>query len=378
VTVLERATMSPATETATPLPDRVRLVVLFGGRSPEHDVSRVSAREVIAALDLGRYDVVPVAIDRDGRWLTADATRAALADGRPLPPALAASGTEIDPLSVLRADIGMPVVVLPVLHGPNGEDGTVQGLLELADVPYVGSGVLGSSLSMDKAKAKEVLAAAGIPQARHVSVNRWELSERCLADIAADLGLPLFVKPANMGSSIGVARVADVAQLPAAVAAALAHDDWLVFEEAVTGRELEMGVIGTTHPRTSVPGEVVPGADFYDYDDKYTNGVASIDIPAVLPDGVAEQMADLAVRTFRALRADVLARVDFFYEADGRGLLVNELNTLPGCTPVSMFPSLWEATGLPYAAMLDELVRLALERHTRRAHDRRAAAEVPE
>ncbi len=356
------------------LRERVRLVVLYGGRSPEHDVSRVSAREVVAALDLDRYEVVPVGITRDGRWLRSHAVSAALAERRELPTSLDVDGDELPP-SELLAPSDAPTVVFPVLHGPNGEDGTVQGLLELADVPYVGSGVLGSSLSMDKAKAKEVLAAAGIPQARWRSLDRWELGEgpgreAALADVVAGLGLPLFVKPANMGSSIGVSRVTDASQLSAAVDEALRFDDWLVFEEGVAGRELEIGVIGTTHPRTSVPGEIVPGAEFYDYDDKYCDGQARLEIPASLPPGVAEEMSEIALRTFRALRADVLARVDFFYEAGGRGLLVNELNSLPGCTPVSMFPLLWEASGLPYAQMLDELIRSALERHRRRNADR--------
>jgi len=359
---------------AEPLPERVRLVVLYGGRSPEHDVSRVSAREVISALDVERYDVLPVGITRDGRWLPSKAIATAVAEGRELPAALDLDGEERDPGEVLASD-DLPVVVFPVLHGPNGEDGTVQGLLELSDVPYVGSGVLGSALSMDKAKAKQVLDAVGIPQARWTAADRWELGhgatrERRLEEVVAELGLPLFVKPANMGSSIGVAKVTQADQLGAAVADALRFDDWLVFEEGVVGRELEMGVLGTSAPRTSVPGEIVPAADFYDYEDKYANGQARIEIPAQLPTGVAEEMSALALTTFKALRADVLARVDFFYEADGRGLLVNELNTLPGCTPVSMFPLLWEATGLPYAAMLDELVRLALERHRRRAADR--------
>ncbi len=364
-------------DTGVPLPDRVRLVVLFGGRSPEHDVSRVSAREVIAALDRDRYDIVPVGIDRDGTWMLSESTRDRLHSGEELPPALEVGGQPVAPLPELHRSAGAaPVVVLPVLHGPNGEDGTVQGLLELAGVPYVGSGVLGSSLSMDKAKAKEVLAAAGIPQAAHRSLTRWQLAgeegDARRGDLVATLGLPIFVKPANMGSSIGVTRASTREELDVAITTALDYDDWLVFEEAVDGREIEIGVLGTTDLRTSVPGEVVPGAEFYDYDDKYRNGAAQIVIPAQLPPGVAEEMSQLARRTFQALRADVLARVDFFYEEGGRGLLVNELNTLPGCTPVSMFPLLWEATGLPYAAMLDELVRLALERHRRRHRDRAA------
>ena len=354
------------------LPDRVRLVVIFGGKSPEHDVSRSSAREVIAALDPNRYDITPVGISRDGAWMLASETAAILtrADASVLPPSLTIGGPEVDAVAIMRghgpAAGSLPVVVMPILHGPNGEDGTMQGLLELADVPYVGSGVLGSALAMDKAKAKEVLALAGIPQANHVSAAEWDLDPALLDQIAERLGFPIFVKPSNMGSSIGVSRATDRAALDTAVATALLHDEWLVFEEAITGRELEMGVLGTTHPRTSVAGEIVPGAEFYDYEDKYVTGTAEMVIPAALPAGVAEEMSRLAVAAFRALRGEILGRADFFYEADGRGLLFNELNTLPGCTPVSMFPLLWEASGLAYPDLLDELVRLAIERHTRR------------
>lgn len=356
----------------TPLPDRVRLVVIFGGKSPEHDVSRSSAREVIAALDPARYDIVPVGIDRDGHWMLAADTAEILAGpgAAALPPALAIGGPDVDALPVLRGDgaihEALPVVVMPILHGPNGEDGTMQGLLELADVPYVSSGVLGSALAMDKAKAKEVLTAAGIPQAAYVSAPAWEIDSEWLDRIAEQLGYPIFVKPANMGSSVGVSRAVDRTALDEAVTLALVHDEWLVFEEAVIGRELEIGVLGTTHPHTSVPGEIVPGAEFYDYEDKYLNGTAEMVIPAELPPSVADEMSQLAIAAFRALRGEILGRADFFYEADGRGLLFNELNTLPGCTPLSMFPLLWGASGLAYSDLLDELVRLAIERHDRR------------
>jgi D-alanine-D-alanine ligase len=263
--------------------------------------------------------------------------------------------------------------VLPILHGPNGEDGTVQGLLELAGLPYVGAGVLGSAVAMDKVMAKTVLAANGIPQARWRAVERTELGRAGLAEeLLAELGPVVFVKPANMGSSIGVSRADGVDAVHAALEVAARYDDLFVVEEGVDVRELEVGVLGNESPRASVVGEIVPAAEFYDYEDKYADGVARTVIPAELDDHEARAVQDLAIRTFRAVRAEGLARVDVFWEvgspdAPGRGPLVNEINTLPGFTPISMFPMLWRASGLSYPALIDELVRLALERHARRA-----------
>lgn len=356
----------------TELPDRVRLVVLFGGQSPEHEVSCVSAREVIAAIDLDRYDIEPVGIRRDGTWTRADATRELLARRAELPDRLEPDGEPFEPMAGLAPTEDPPTVVFPVLHGPHGEDGTVQGLLELVGVPYVGSGVLGSALAMDKAKAKEVFAYAGLPQVRHLAAPAWELDVGRLAEAMDLLGPTVFVKPANMGSSVGVSKARHLDELVDAVAAAAAHDDWIVVEEAIEGRELEIGVLGNEEHRTSVVGEIIPGADFYDYDDKYVDGRAKLVIPAPLPDDVAEHAQRLARDAARAARVEVLARVDLFFEESGRGLLINEVNTIPGCTPVSMFPQLWAATGLPYAGLLDELVRLAIDRHERkRARGRR-------
>ncbi len=355
-----------------PLPARLRLVVLFGGRSAEHDVSCVTARHVLAALDSTRYDVAPIGITRDGAWVAADSAAAELAaGGHQLPDALVAAGTAIDPDEALRAPTSstgeLPVVVLPLLHGPFGEDGTIQGLLELADVPYVGSGVLGSALAMDKAAAKEVVAARGIAQARWVVrlVERWGTDDA--SAVIDELGLPLFVKPANMGSSIGVSKVHDAAALDDAVALAGRYDETVVIEESIEGgREIEVAVLGNRSPRASVAGEVRPAAEFYDFEDKYHGGTAELLIPAPLPPDVHEQARSLALDAFDALRAEGLARVDFLYEEPGRGLLLNEINTMPGFTPISMYPKLWEASGLPYANLLDELVALAIERHARR------------
>jgi D-alanine-D-alanine ligase len=357
-------------------PDRIRLVVLFGGQSAEHEVSCVSAYHVLRAVDPSRYAVDPIGITQDGEWVRAEGALAALRSGADaLPPAasgvdaLEAVGTSVEPLPTVLPSVqdDLPVVVFPILHGPHGEDGTVQGMLELAGVPFVGSGVLGSALCMDKLKAKDVAAAAGIPQGRWLGARATELDDVPARVAEAGLPYPLFVKPANLGSSIGVVRVAGPDELGAALATAAGYDEWVVVEEGIAGRELEIAVLGNVDPRASVPGEVIPGRDFYDYEDKYLEDSAQIVIPAVLPDGVAKEMADLAVRTFTALRCDGMARVDFFYEEDGRGLLLNEVNTIPGFTPISQYPKLWAASGLPYDQLVDELVRLALERHARRA-----------
>ncbi len=343
---------------------RTRLVVLFGGRSAEHDVSRVTARHVCAAADPDRYEVVPIGITRTGQWVLAEGAAKALLEGpAALPDAFDAEGPAIEPAPVLAAD--GPTVVLPLLHGPLGEDGTVQGLLELADVPYVGSGVLASAVAMDKAMAKQVLAAGGFPQARWLAFAEHEIGPGTPAEIAATLGLPVFVKPANMGSSVGVTKAKSVEAVREALAVALRYDETIVVEEAVAGREIEVAVLGNDSPRASVPGEIVPGNEFYDYDDKYVTDGARLIVPAVLPAGAADEVRKLAVSVFRALRCSGMARVDFFYEETGRGFLVNEVNTIPGFTPISMYPKLWAASGLPYPALLDELVRLAVERHHR-------------
>ena len=349
----------------------MRLIVLFGGRSAEHEVSCVSAASVLGAVDPARYDVVPVGITAEGRWVLDAAAARALAEGgsRSLPSTLAAEGPELDPLPTLAPvdDGGEQVVVLPLLHGPMGEDGTMQGLLELAGVPYVGTGVLGSALAMDKGKAKQVLAAAGLPQAAYLVRRDVEVDDALAKEVDKELGWPAFVKPANLGSSVGITKVADADGLPGAVELALAYDEWVVIEEAVVGRELECGVLGDTHLEASVVGEILPKREFYDFEDKYGADSARLAIPADLPELVAEECRRLAVAAGGALRVEGMARVDFFHDDPGRGVLVNEVNTIPGFTPVSMFPRLWGAAGLPYDALVDRLVDLALERHARRA-----------
>jgi D-alanine-D-alanine ligase len=264
-------------------------------------------------------------------------------------------------------------VVLPLLHGPYGEDGTVQGLLELADLPYVGSGVVGSAVGMDKIAMKTMFAGAGVPTPRFVAHRAGHDDAAVLAAVESELGYPCFVKPANLGSSVGVSKARDEAELAGACDLAFGFDEWILVEEAVTGREIEVAVLGDDPPVASVPGEIVPGDEFYSYADKYEADDALLLVPAPLDDGEQAAARDLAIRAFTACRLEAMARVDLFYEpqradgSPGRGFLVNEVNTIPGFTPISMYPKLWAASGIPYPELLDRLVDLAIERHARRA-----------
>ncbi len=360
--------MSSTAQDRTAGESPLRVVVLYGGQSAEHEVSRVTAAHVLAAIDRSRYAVEAVAIDRAGVWRTSPSLPSA-GEG---PTALPVGGQAVTPVQALAISPGQPTVVLPLLHGPLGEDGTVQGLLELADVPYVGSGVLGSALAMDKAAAKQVLAAAGVPQARWDTVHepRWRGAESDVRRMLDRLGPTVFVKPANMGSSVGVSKASGADEFVEAVASAFEYDEWVVVEEAITGREIELAVLGNTSLEFSVPGEIVPGAEFYDYDDKYHDGLAKLIIPAELSRAEVADLERIAAAAYRALRVEGMGRVDFLYEEAGRGFLLNEINTIPGFTPISMYPKMWEATGLSYPALIDSLIELALERHTRRSAKR--------
>ena len=361
--------------------NRRRLVVLFGGRSAEHDVSCVSARHVLAAADLDRYEIIPIGIDREGRWAHADAAAAALSAGN-LPDRLDPTGTAWDPLPRLaelldQADTAPgSLVVFPLVHGPLGEDGTLQGLLELADVPYVGSGVLGSALAMDKLATHDILAHHGIAQARHRAIHADRLVDpgtdtksdqyrALLVDLLADLGPTLFVKPANMGSSVGVSQATDETSLDEALAIAARYDEWVVVEEAITGREIEFAVLGDRNPQVSGPGEIRPSASFYSYADKYETDAAELIIDPDLSPEVVVGFQEMAARAYLALRCAGMARVDFFLADDGR-MLCNEVNTIPGFTPISMYPRLWQAAGLTYPALIDRLVDLAVIRYSQR------------
>ncbi len=352
--------------------DRIHLVVLFGGQSAEHDVSCTTAAHVLAAADPSRYRITPIGISTEGDWALATEAADALAAGaHRLPARLDPTGGEsLAPSLVLGAAADGPerTVVLPLLHGPMGEDGTVQGLLELANVPYVGAGVLGSAVAMDKAMAKQVLAASGIAQARSRAFGEHQLTPGLPAELADELGLPCFVKPANMGSSVGVTKAKTVEELRDAIAYALTYDEWIVVEEAIAGREIEVAVIGNTEPFVSVPGEIVPGDEFYSYDDKYVNDASVGLVPAPLTPEQVATVQQMALDVYRALRCEGLARCDFFLEESGRarGFLCNEVNTMPGFTPISMFPKMLMASGFTYSEIIDRLVELALDRHARR------------
>jgi len=335
---------------------RLRVAVLAGGRSSEHEISLASARSVLEALDPERYETTTIAIGRDGRWALGPGLQA-IADE---------SVTVTKSLPVLADSkpaeaIGTVDVVMPVLHGPFGEDGTVQGLLELAGVPYVGAGVAASALCMDKDLFKAVLRDRGIPVAANVTLRLGD-------EIRNPFGYPVFVKPARLGSSVGISKAHDEAELEAAVALARRHDEKVLVEEFVAGTEVECGVLGNVRPApiASVVGEIVPHAEWYDYAAKYDAGGSDIIVPARIPEQTAARVQELAVDSFIATECEGMARVDFFVREDG-DVVVNEINTIPGFTSTSVYAQLFEASGIPYRELLDRLIELALERHERRS-----------
>jgi D-alanine-D-alanine ligase len=351
---------------------RLRVVVLFGGRSVEREVSRISARTIVGALDPGKYDVVALAIGPDGRFLGAGESKRLLSAG-PVPDKFRRPGADedtVDARSLVPAEItpARADVVIPIIHGTTGEDGVLQGFLDFLGIPYVGAGVAGSAIGMDKAVFKSLLRDAGIPTTRFLSLSpRDRPGVRTTLEAANPaFRFPLFVKPANGGSSVGVTKVKRWEDLDGALEVAFRYDDRALVEEGVDARELECAVLGNEDPAASGVGEVVPGREFYDYDDKYREDNAKLLIPAPIDPAVAEEVRRLAVRAFQAAGISGMARVDFFLEKGTGRVLVNELNTLPGFTAISMYPKLWEASGLPLGKLLDELVRLALDRKERR------------
>jgi D-alanine-D-alanine ligase len=354
---------------ASPRPPKIRLIVLFGGRSAEHEVSCVSAASVLGAVDPARYDVVPVGITAEGRWVLDAAAARALAEGgtRALPSALTAEGPELDPLpTVVPTSEAEQVVVLPLLHGPMGEDGTMQGLLELAGVPFVGTGVLGSALAMDKGKAKEVLGAAGLPQAAYLVRRDVEVDDALPKEVDKELGWPVFVKPANLGSSVGISKAHDRTELIAAIQFAEQYDRKVIVERGIVGRELECSVLGNEAPVASLPCEILPSREFYDYDDKYLLDKARTQLPADLPPEKNDELRRLAVECYRAVECEGMGRVDFLLESATGQLYINEINTIPGFTSISMYPKMWEHSGIPFATLIDRLIELALDRHKRK------------
>lgn len=331
-----------------------RIGVIFGGRSGEHEVSVMSAASVIRELDRNKFDVTPIGITKGGRWLLVDDFDEVVRGGH----VGDGSGTEITRLD--RID-----VVFPVVHGPYGEDGTIQGFLEILDIPYVGAGVLASAVGMDKSIMKAVFAQAGLPTVRHKTVLVAEYvkdPDRIIREIESELGYPCFVKPCNLGSSVGISKAKERDALIAGIKEASVYDRKLVVEEGVIAREIECSVLGNDEPQASLPGEIVPCREFYDYRAKYLEEGSRLLIPAPLEPGIREEIRRLAVEAFKAIDCSGMARVDFFVTSDGR-VMVNEINTIPGFTRISMFPKLWEASGLSYSELLSTLVELALDRY---------------
>jgi D-alanine-D-alanine ligase len=356
---------------------KLKVGLLFGGCSGEHEVSISSARAIAGALATGanhdRYEVLPIYIQKDGYWLGSKIAHSVLESGHPY---------QVDPadLEHQHADRWQfpPVVAevdlwFPILHGPNGEDGTVQGLLKLMQVPFVGSDVLGSAIGMDKLAMKTAFAQARLPQVNYMAISRSQVwSNPCvypkLCDqIEATLGYPCFVKPANLGSSVGISKVRNRAQLEAALDSAASYDRRLIVEAGVVAREVECAVLGNDQPRASAVGEITYQSDFYDYETKYTEGRADLFIPANLPVAIAQQIQDMAIQAFLAVDAAGLGRVDFFYLESTGEVLINEINTLPGFTATSIYPQLWAASGVSFPELVHQLIQLALERAEKRS-----------
>lgn len=348
--------------------EKIKVAVLFGGQSTEHAVSLQSACAVLHAMKGTRFEAVPVGITREGRWFwyrgPLDAVGEGVWEKEECAPVTLTPDASVHGLLVQGAGSLYLDAAFPVLHGKNGEDGTVQGLLEMAGLPYVGCGVLGSAVCMDKIIANRVMDATGIPRCEWDCMERWQRPElAAIARRAAEkLGWPIFVKPANAGSSVGISKARDMAELEAAVDLALQHDSRVVFERFVQGQEVECAVRGNDEVSGTHPGEILASAEFYTYDDKYISGTSRVAIPAQLAPEKLDEVRDLAVRAYRALCCKGLARVDFFVEHDTQRVLLNEINTLPGFTSISMYPKLMLAAGETYPGLLDSLITLALER----------------
>ncbi|MBF6612086.1 MAG: D-alanine--D-alanine ligase [Chloroflexi bacterium] len=377
---------------------KIRVGVLFGGQSSEHEVSIASARSVISAMDPEKYEIVPIGITRSGIWLSSGDPMSRLragveADSMPRLASMlahdptgeaAAEVVQLTPRSSdsteLSVEVGKPVdVIFPVLHGPYGEDGTVQGALELAGIPYVGSGVLGSAVSMDKDLMKQLFIARGIPVTPYICVSRAEWRrdpEKVQQDAENRLSYPIFAKPSNMGSSVGISKIHGPEEFSPAVNLAARYDRRLIIEQGLqNAHECECAVLGNDYPEASVVGEVVPGNEFYDYRAKYVDDNSAIIIPAGLPSAICERVRQIAIEAFKAVDAAGMARVDFFVARDMSGVWINEINTIPGFTRISMYPKLWEASGLPFPKLIDRLIELALERQVDRIMNKSALEE---
>lgn len=343
---------------------KIKLCLLFGGRSAEHEVSITSARSIYANLKPDKFDIVSVYIARNGNWRIVESPQLPVEELNtdaffPFLP-----WADKTPAPRLEADI-----YFPILHGPYGEDGTIQGFFEMGDVPYVGAAVLASAAGMDKVVSKALFQQRNLPIVNHrvLRESDWRNSkEEKLKRIRTVLDFPLFVKPANLGSSVGVSKVNDFQQLESAIAEAFQFDQKILIEEGILGRELECSVLGNQNPKASLPGEIIPFHEFYDYQDKYKEGKTSFGIPADLPPEIIKEIQRISIEAFKSIDGSGMARVDFFLQNRTQKIYLNEINTIPGFTEISMYPKLWEVSGLPYSQLLEELVSLGFERHNRR------------
>ncbi|MDQ5826409.1 MAG: D-alanine--D-alanine ligase [Chloroflexota bacterium] len=372
---------------------KIRVGVLFGGQSSEHEVSLASARSVMSALDPDKYEVVPIGITKRGAWLTSVDAMSRLRAGE------AGIGTDATPASLVpdltregraeivqvsqgsaEAQVSQPLdVIFPVLHGPYGEDGTVQGVFQVANIPFVGAEVLGSAVGMDKDMMKKAFRDAGLQVVPYICVTRreWERDPASVQSLAEQkLQYPMFAKPANMGSSVGIGKIHGPEEFATAVTQAARYDRRIVIEQGVDAREFEVAVLGNDDPEASVVGEIVPGNEFYDYRAKYVDDNSELIIPTRIPEYISHKIQDYAIRAFRAIDASGMARVDFFVSRDLSQVWVNEINTIPGFTRISMYPKLWEASGLPYSRLLDRLIELAIERHQDRKRNKEALNDI--
>ncbi|MBN1656758.1 MAG: D-alanine--D-alanine ligase [Anaerolineae bacterium] len=370
---------------------KIKVGLIFGGRSGEHEISLLSARGVLNAIDRAKYEVIPIGITREGTWLASSDPLEALASGDPLEALASGDTDQSHPVALLaepsprglmcieerEEEQALRVVRLseievafPILHGPYGEDGTVQGLLELAGIPYVGAGVTASAVGMDKAIFKDVMRAHGLPIVRHLTIKRkaWDRDpDGIVEQIESKIGYNCFVKPANLGSSVGISKAHNRAELVAALNDAAQYDRKLIVEVAVDAREIEVSVLGNDEPIASMPAEIVPSNEFYDYAAKYLDGESQVLVPAPLPASVAAEVRRLAIAAYLAIDCAGMARADFLLDRQTGALYVNEVNTIPGFTPISAYPKMWEVSGISYTELIDQLIQLALERHEDRS-----------
>ena len=351
--------------------EKLSVALIFGGKSGEHDVSRVSASSIFKHINKEKYDVHTIGITKDGNWIYYNGSAEDMANGEwenladndvkinLIPNGNSKVGLEFEDGSFKKID-----VLFPVLHGPYGEDGKIQGVFEISNIPYVGCGVLASSVGMDKLICKKVFSQIGLPQVNYTYTNKWEFNlnkEKELDKIESELNYPVFVKPANMGSSVGISKACNREELLKGINEALKHDTRIVLEQGINAREIEVAVLGNDDVKASIAGEIIPAKDFYDYEDKYVNGASKLEIPAKVDKITMESIRNMAINAFKGIDGSGLSRVDFFIDKETDKIYINEINTLPGFTNISMYPKLWGATGIQYTDLIDKLIQLAIE-----------------